>query len=148
VKTRPTHDPVALRKVFADVPVARLASVDPDGSPHVVPLWFVWREEGMYLSLRRDSRTWANLERDDRVAVVMDVGRTWTELAGVELSGHAELLVPGHPALRNAMSAWHQKYLGLFPGRQWERLAADLDRLGFVRLTPERLAAWDHALRR
>ena len=147
MKTERAPDAAALRRVFADVPVVRMASIDPDGSPHVVPLWFVWREEGIYLSLRRDSRSWTNLERDDRVAVVLDVGKTWVELAGVELSGHAELLVPGHPALRSAMSVWHQKYLGLFPGRQWERLAEDLDRLGFVRLTPERVVAWDHARR-
>jgi nitroimidazol reductase NimA-like FMN-containing flavoprotein (pyridoxamine 5'-phosphate oxidase superfamily) len=93
------------RRVFRDLPVVHVATTFADGSPHVVPLWFIWREEGVYVSCRRDSATWRNVERDPRISLAFDTGRSWRELAGVELIGRAEPLVPEHPALRSGRDA-------------------------------------------
>lgn len=136
-----------LRRVFAELPVVRVASVGPDRRPHVVPLWFVWREDGLYASVRIPSRTWSNLERDPYVSMEFDVGRTWTELAGAILEGRADLLPAGHPAIRDAMSSWHEKYRTLFPGAQFARFAEEVPQLGFSRLRPDRVTRWDHAAR-
>jgi nitroimidazol reductase NimA-like FMN-containing flavoprotein (pyridoxamine 5'-phosphate oxidase superfamily) len=134
-----------LRRVFGELPVARVGTVAQDGSPHVVPLWFVWLEDGVYLSIAGSSRTWSNVMGEPRISVVFDVGRTWGELAGVVLSGRAELLEASHPAVRGPMSAWHEKYRVLFPGPQFARFAERIPELGFLRLRPERAAPWDHA---
>ncbi|MGH3143339.1 MAG: pyridoxamine 5'-phosphate oxidase family protein [Gaiellales bacterium] len=32
----------AARRMFASLPSAAVATTNADGSPHVVPLWFVW----------------------------------------------------------------------------------------------------------
>src|SRR6266508_4633144 len=50
-------DLAAARKLFAPLPVASVATVGPDGAPHVVPLWFVWPEDALYGSARRPGRT-------------------------------------------------------------------------------------------
>jgi nitroimidazol reductase NimA-like FMN-containing flavoprotein (pyridoxamine 5'-phosphate oxidase superfamily) len=136
-----------LRRVFGEVPVVRVATVRSDGRPHVVPMWFVWREDGVYASIRIPSRTWSNLEVDPRISMVFDVGRTWTELAGAMLEGRADLLPGGHPALRETMSSWHEKYRTLLPGSQFARFADDVLQLGFARLRPERVTRWDHSRR-
>ena len=45
------------RRSFAGLPVTHVASTGPEGHPHVVPLWFVWREDAVYISSRKPSRT-------------------------------------------------------------------------------------------
>ncbi len=136
------------RRVYRDLPVVHVATTRADGSPHVVPLWFVWREEGVYVSCRRDSATWRNVERDPRVALSFDRGRAWRDYAGIELLGRAEPLVPEHPALRGVMSAWYEKYRLLLSGGGFRDYADQVESPGMLRVRAERLATWDHAIAR
>jgi PPOX class probable F420-dependent enzyme len=136
------------RRVYRDLPVVHVATTRADGGPHVVPLWFVWREEGVYVSCRRDSATWRNVERDPRVALSLDRGRTWRDYAGIVLFGRAEPLVPEHPALRDVMSAWFEKYRLLLAGGGFRDYADQVESPGMLRVRAQRLATWDHAVER
>ena len=134
------------RRVYRDLPVVHVATTRADGSPHVVPLWFVWRDEAIYVSCRRDSATWRNVERDRRVALSFHTGRAWRDYAGIVLIGRAEPLVPEHPALRDVMSAWFEKYRLLLSGGGFRDYADQVERPGMLRVRAERLAGWDHAV--
>jgi len=46
----------AARRMFASLPSAAVATTSADGSPHVVPLWFVWQEDAIFVSTRQDGR--------------------------------------------------------------------------------------------
>ena len=133
------------RKLFGALPVVSVGTVSPGGSPHVVPLWFVWLEDALYVSTRRESRTWRNVQADPRVSVTIDVGRSWTEIAGIVLEGAAEPLPVEHPSMRVPISAWHEKYRPLLSGDGFERFAEEIRGLAFLRLVPERAISWDHA---
>ncbi len=135
----------AERRGFRDVPTARLATIARDGTPHVAPLWFVWLPEALFLSTAVGSATWINCERDPRVGLVIDRGLDWSELAGIQAEGIAELLPAQHPDVRSAMSAWHEKYRSVFSGDGFERFTAKLQELGFLKLEPSRTRVWDHA---
>ncbi len=135
------------RRMFGGLPVASVATVNADGSPHVVPLWFVWPEDALYLSTRRPSRTWANAAREPRVAIAIDVGRGWTELAGVVIRGAAEPMAAEHPGMRRPISAWHEKYRSLLAGEAFGRFAEQVSSLAFLRVVPQEMRAWDHARR-
>src|SRR6266498_128430 len=93
-------NPAEIRRTFRDSRVVHVGSVLPDGAPHVVPLWFVWLEDAVYVSSRRESRVWRNLHRDPRVTLQFDRGVAWTEQAGVIIRGEAELLPPEEPAVK------------------------------------------------
>jgi hypothetical protein len=138
-------DLAGARRMFGSLPSAAVATLNADGSPHVVPLWFVWPEDAIYVSTRRGSRTWANASADPRVALAIDLGRSWVELAGVEIRGSAELLPAQHPQMRAPISSWHEKYRPLLSGDGFGRFAEEVHGLGFLRVVPETLTAWDHA---
>ena len=127
------------------MPVIRVATVGPDGAPHVVPLWFVWEPEAVYVSVRESSRTVANVRIDPRVALLLDAGQSWVELAGVEIHGKAEFLEPAHPDLRLPISKWHDKYRLLLAGGGFRRFTESIPQLGFLRVRPDRVGWWDHA---
>jgi nitroimidazol reductase NimA-like FMN-containing flavoprotein (pyridoxamine 5'-phosphate oxidase superfamily) len=135
----------AARKLFGALPVVSVATVDPDGTPHVVPLWFVWPEDAIYVSTRREARTWRNAVADPRVSVTIDVGRSWNEIAGIAVAGLAEPLPAEHPTMRGPISAWHEKYRSLLSGAGFAGFAEEVRGLAFLRVVPRRLASWDHA---
>lgn len=138
---------IEARRAFGDLSVVHLATTLSDGSPHVVPLWFVWRGEAIYVSCRRDSSTWRNVERDRRVALTFGVGLAWQELRGVVIHGRAEPLAPDHPSLRDVLAAWYTKYRRLLGGGGFRDYAERIDDPGMFRVRPERMAGWNHAAR-
>jgi Pyridoxamine 5'-phosphate oxidase len=135
----------AARRMFASLPSAAVATTSADGSPHVVPLWFVWPEDAIFVSARQDGQTWANVARDPRVAITIDLGRAWVEVAGVEILGLAEPLSAESAAMRKPISAWHEKYRPLLAGEGFARFAQEVRALGFLRVVPDAVHAWDHA---
>jgi PPOX class probable F420-dependent enzyme len=51
---------------------ASLATVLPDGAPHVVPVWFVIDGDQVVFTIPADSAKGRNIRRDPRVALVVD----------------------------------------------------------------------------
>jgi nitroimidazol reductase NimA-like FMN-containing flavoprotein (pyridoxamine 5'-phosphate oxidase superfamily) len=139
-----TDDLGLLRRAFRDVPACRVATARADGGPHVATRWFVWLDDAIYVATRVDDTTWRLLGRDPRVSIVIDRGRDWVEISGVRIEGVAELLPAEHPDLRAPMSAWHDKYRSLLAGEGFERMTAAVPALGFLRVAPARVDAWDH----
>lgn len=121
-----------------------VGSVMPDGSAHVVPLWFVWLEEGVYVSCRRGSRVLANLRRDPRVVLELDLGRSWTEQTGLLLRGRAEVLPQDHPGTKRAISAWFEKYRAELSGSGFNSYAEEVVQPVLFRLRPDSLVGWNH----
>jgi PPOX class probable F420-dependent enzyme len=77
-------------------PVARLATIRPDGSPRVVPICFALDGDTLYSAVdEKPKRTrqlarLADIERDPRVEVVIDHYQDdWAQLWWVRLRGRA-----------------------------------------------------------
>lgn len=70
----------------------RVATVSADGSPHNTALWFFW--DGTYFWMQSITRAqrWADLQRDQRVAIVVDTGVDYFELQGIEILGSVEFV--------------------------------------------------------
>lgn len=58
-----------VRQALDGTPVAHLATVLPDGSPHTVPLWVATRGDHVVFLTGPGSRKARNLRRDPRVAL-------------------------------------------------------------------------------
>jgi len=119
----------------------RVASIGRDGSPHVTPLWFAWDDTSLWLTSIVRSQRWSDLQRDNRVSVIVDAGAPFTELRGVELRGAAEVVgeVPRTgapvPELETPEQLFADKYAG-------GRVHHD-GRHAWVRVTPTKIVSWD-----
>jgi general stress protein 26 len=134
------------RKTFRDARVAHVGTNLPGGHPHVVPLWFVWLEDAIYASSRRGSQVWRNVSQDPRVAIQIDVGRAWTEQAGILLRGTAELLRPDHPSVKGALSAWFSKYADELAGRGFAAYTERVRHPALLRVPAGDFSTWIHAM--
>jgi PPOX class probable F420-dependent enzyme len=79
--------------------VARLATLDTDGRPHVVPICFALDGDTLYTAVdakpksTRALRRLANIESDPRVEIVIDhYDEDWSKLWWVRLSGRARVI--------------------------------------------------------
>ena len=125
---------------LAEQKTCRVATVGPSG-PHATPLWYAWHGGSLWLTSLARSQRWADLERDPRIAVVVDAGQDYGELRGVELRGRVEIVgeVPRtgepNPELDGPEQAFADRYSGgtmVHDGRH-----------GWLRLTPEKITSWD-----
>jgi PPOX class probable F420-dependent enzyme len=129
--------------LFAQSPVAMLATVGPDGAPHVVPVVFAVntdREQPVIYtavdakrkSTKRLQRL-TNIEANPRVSVLVDnYDEDWTQLWWVRADGVAEIHHSGDE-MASGYALLRRKYV------QYQRLALDGP---VVTITVARWSAW------
>jgi PPOX class probable F420-dependent enzyme len=107
---------VRLAQRVGDARVARLATIDPDGRPHLVPFCFALDGGVLYSSVdqkpkrSRDLRRLRNLRERDRATVLIDhYEEDWSALWWVRLRGRARVL-EGGAEYRRAMALLAEKY--------------------------------------
>lgn len=121
--------------------IASLATLNEDGTVHLVAMWFLWDGEHVLIPTSRTTRKARNLARDPRATVMIDDSRGGLDLRGITLVGRVEIVgAPESVALNRRI---HEKYvtaagLELAPVRAY--LATDDITLRFL---PERLSSWD-----
>lgn len=121
---------------LAEQRTVRLATVAADGTPHVVPLWFVWHQGSMWLNSTLGNVTVENLLGSGLATGVVDDGEAYQELRGVTLAGQVERV--GDTAPEAVERAWSEKYMGggELPYRRWRNRS-------WFRLVPTSVASWD-----
>ncbi|MDQ1488925.1 MAG: hypothetical protein QOJ23_1439 [Actinomycetota bacterium] len=80
-----------VEEFLASERTVQLASIGPDGAPHLVPMWFTVIGGRIALWTYAKSQKTANLRRDPRLTCLLEAGEQYGELRGVSIAGRAEL---------------------------------------------------------
>ncbi|HKS51737.1 MAG TPA: TIGR03668 family PPOX class F420-dependent oxidoreductase [Pseudonocardiaceae bacterium] len=109
--------PEQARWRFAQARVARLATADASGRPHLVPMVFALAGDTIYSAVdakpKRSTslRRLANIAANPRVAVLVDhYDDDWNELWWVRADGSARILEAGEPEGRDAVARLVERY--------------------------------------
>ena len=128
---------------LAEPHLARLATCNPKTlQPHVVPVWYEWDGESIWISSFRSTRKVREIEQNPRVSLVIDAPGEDGLAPGVVFEGTAELITD--PALGVERGTQiYTRYLGplgvLAPEPQsWLH---DPEHL-LIRLDPQRVYVW------
>jgi nitroimidazol reductase NimA-like FMN-containing flavoprotein (pyridoxamine 5'-phosphate oxidase superfamily) len=114
----------------------RAGTVSPDGSPHVVPLWFVWHRGALWINNLRKARRSRDIEAGSRVAMCIDTGHDYFELRGVVLYGRPVAADPDDPEIPVVRKAFGDKY---FHGIDIPQVKSHQ----WLKMEPERIVSWD-----
>jgi PPOX class probable F420-dependent enzyme len=115
------HDSSVLRAQVSGSRVARLATVSPDGRPHLVPIVFALEGDTLYSAVDekpKRSRTLLRIEnarRNPDVTVLVDhYEEDWGRLWWIRLRGRARVLDGGDEAAHalQLLSAKYEQYAG------------------------------------
>ncbi|MGH2830494.1 MAG: pyridoxamine 5'-phosphate oxidase family protein [Actinomycetota bacterium] len=124
-----------LDELLATERTARVATAGPDGVPHVIPMWFVWRDGVMWVNSLIRSRRTRDITHGSQAAVCVDAGTEYAELRGAVLYGRFEP-ADDAPELEVVREEFGRRYWGgvtVPPVRSHT----------WLRLKPERIVSWD-----
>ena len=84
--------PESLRPLLTSKAVAFVSTIGPRGEPQTTPLWFLWRDDAVHISLVEGRQKLKNLRRDPRISVaIVDPAEPTRYL---EVRGHIDGLTP------------------------------------------------------
>ena len=115
--------------------LGRLATVGSDGTPHVVPVCYIYRAGVFLVVIDYGTRKYQNLLKNNSVAFVVDVYRPGRGIRGVFVKGISTILESG-PDFREAYALFYKRF-------SWVR--ADPWKEGeapFLRIIPTHKASW------
>src|SRR6478672_9410707 len=139
-----------IEQFLAENMKVQVATIGPDGSPHLTTLFYVV-EDGMiaFWTYARSQKV-VNLRRDPRITCLVEDGEDYFELRGVSISGKARLLedyddihaLGSRVAARMAGApSGEQSDLGELGDAIVDQQARK--RVGIV-VEPIKVASWDH----
>jgi len=67
----PPTIPESLFPLLTSKAIAFVSTIGPRGEPQTTPLWFLWRDDAVQISLVQGRQKLKNLERDPRISVVI-----------------------------------------------------------------------------
>jgi PPOX class probable F420-dependent enzyme len=132
--------PEEMESFLARPLIAKLCTHNPDGSIHIVPIWFRYANGEILLGTQEISQKIQNIKRDNRVTLLVDT--TEPRLGGVIMYGAAELdfddVIPTRISIfEKYMDADRAPELATRLASQWKPV--------IVRIKPQRVITFDYS---
>ncbi len=136
-----TDDEVA---VFIDQQrVANMATLGPDGTPHLVAMWYAVLDGDIWFETKARSQKAVNLRRDPRITCLMEAGHTYDQLRGVSIEGRGEIVEDPDRLFEVGISVW-ERYNGPYSEEVRPLVEFMLNKRIAVRIQADRIRTWDH----
>lgn len=123
-----------------ELPVARLATIQPSGRPHLVPVCFAVAAGQVAIAVDEKPKTTTalarlrNIARDPRVALLVDrYDADWSRLAWLRIDGEAAVLERGE-VRPDALAALRARYA--------QYAAMDLESRPLILVVPAAKTSW------
>lgn len=122
----------------------QLATLNPDGFPHVVTMYYdVFDGRVGFWTYRRAQKT-VNLRRDPRLTCLVETGDDYMTLRGVQIQGRAEL-IEDEASVADVGRRVYGRYIegGITPQLE-PFIEHQATKRVAVMVKPERIISWDH----
>jgi general stress protein 26 len=124
--------------------LARLGTVNPKSlQPHVVPVWFLWEAECLWISAFTSTRKVKDLVRNPRCAVLVEPqNQEGSPVQAVLLEGACQLIAD-QPFVAEMAEHLYEKYLGPegVKGSDPQSWKGDPENR-LIKLAPEKVFVW------
>lgn len=122
---------------------ARIATTGSDMQPHVVPVWFWWDGEYVFMETGINFKKAENLRENPKCAVIVDDTQGGLRFWGIFLRGTVELITEPHDWVIEIVKKIYCKHLGeegiLAPAPQTMINSEHV----IIKFKPERITTWN-----
>lgn len=124
----------------------QVATNGPDGWPHLVTMWFAIVDGDIVLETFTKSQKIKNLERDNRITVLVESGEEYEELKAVVIYGHGELIRDVDEVHRLHVAVLRRNNSKGYPEELLEEVSAGMaPKKTAIRVKPAKIVSWDHS---
>jgi PPOX class probable F420-dependent enzyme len=122
----------------------QVATINQDGTPHLVTMYYAVIDGKVVFWTYRKSQKVLNLRRDPRLTVLVEDGKEYGELRGVQITGRATLS-EDHDAVMAVGERLFVRYFGddLDDAARAGVEASAAKRVS-ITVEPDRVVSWDH----
>ena len=121
----------------------QVATIDHDGYPHLVAMWYVLFEHQIVFWTYARSQKAVNLRRDPRLTCLVETGQSYTELRGVQIKGQAVIHDDVETVQRYGEMIF-ERYTGPLNENTRSMVAAQAVKRIVVVVQPVEVVSWDH----
>lgn len=121
-----------------------MATAGPRGWSHLVPMWFVMRRGDLCVWTYAKSQKVRNIERDDRVTLLVEDGARYDALCGVMIEARTEIIRDEVEVYALALEIYDCYQDGTSDEERSALLRQAPKRVG-LRFKPVRTMSWDHS---
>jgi len=139
-----------LKQYLAKAQTITICSINKDGTPHPMPMWFGVEPDGsVVMTTFTKSQKISNIKRDPHVSLLVESGgAVYAQLKGVVIYGKAEL-VPDTEQVVDILTRVSTKTLDNPDDKTREGIRSAVrgtapKRTG-IRIRPEKIVSWDHS---
>lgn len=138
--------PERQREFLDEKKTITLSTIDRNGYPHSVAMWYVMEGSDVVMSTFAKSQKAVNIRRNPKVSVMAESGETYPTLKGVLIRGRAEVINDLERCVGVILRVNEKMNGAPLPPE-----AAEVIRQGqakkrvVIKITPERVSSWDHS---
>lgn len=121
--------------------ILRIATVDPAGTPHIVPVWYLYSAKKFYVGTNTRTAKARNIMLNSRVSFCVDVGINSPEIFGVAGTGRAKL-IRDKVRVGEISKKILLRYFKSLKNKSAQELLKDTDCI--IEIVPEKTASWKY----
>ena len=122
-----------IRSFLDEQRILQVATIDHDGYPHLVAMWYVLINDEIAFWTYTKSQKAVNLRRDPRLTCLVEAGERYDELRGVQIKGQAVIHDDRETVLHLGEAIWERPMV----------LAQAAKRVAIF-VKPVEITSWDH----
>ncbi len=132
-----------IRTFLAEERTLQVATIDHDGFPHLVAMWYILVNNEIAFWTYAKSQKALNLRRDPRLTCLVEAGERYSELRGVQIKGHA-LISDDRKFVQKVGEAIWERYTGPLNESTRPMVTAQAAKRVVITVKPVEIVSWDH----
>jgi len=121
--------------------ILRLATIDKDSTPHIVPVWYLYNGKKIYVGTNTKTEKARNVKLHKKVSFCVDVGINAPNIFGVMGKGNAVLITNGSVVSKMAKKIL-LRYFKTLSNKSAKEILDDTDCI--IEITPKEYSVWQY----
>jgi PPOX class probable F420-dependent enzyme len=132
-----------IRTFLQEQRILQIATIDHDGWPHLVAMWYVLINDQIVFWTYAKSQKALNLRRNAKITCLVETGERYEELRGVQIKGQATISDDRETVQHIGTAIW-ERYTGSLNASTRQMVIAQAPKRVIVFVKPVETVSWDH----
>ncbi|MEE8401769.1 MAG: pyridoxamine 5'-phosphate oxidase family protein [Candidatus Hydrothermarchaeaceae archaeon] len=131
-------------KFLEEQKVMRLATLSPNGTIHLVAMWYILIDGDIYFSTVSNSKKARNLSAQSKISIIIDTGEGFELIKGVAIEGRAKPTTD-----EGIIARYEEKSISKYWGGPDNPILKMMKEMGLKRtlfkIMPDKTRTWDYS---